>query len=48
MAIIKSRKRGCEQSDCVRWLKRAISFDAMKTQTNANPIIRKRREKKDR
>jgi hypothetical protein len=30
-AIMKRRKRGCKPSDCVRWLKGAISFDVMKT-----------------
>jgi hypothetical protein len=39
ICLAQSRKRGCKPSDCVRWLKGAISFDIMKTQANA--IIRR-------
>jgi hypothetical protein len=39
IGLAQSRKRGCKPSDCVRWLKGAISFDIMKTQANA--IIRR-------
>jgi hypothetical protein len=39
IGLAQCRKRGCKPSDCVRWLKGAISFGVMNTQANA--IIRR-------
>jgi hypothetical protein len=34
IGLAQSRKRVYKPSDCIRWLKGAISFDVMNTQAN--------------